>query len=484
MGAENIESTKPTCGCTGHVSAPISRRDMLKHSWNGFGMVALSALMAEKGYGASEKHQLPHHRPTAKNVIFLFQDGGVSHVDSFDPKPKLTERDGKTVEIGNRENGAYFGERIWLGSPWKFRRYGKSGIPVSDLFPHVASCIDEIAVIRSAKADFPLHSRSTLLLHTGNNSAGRPSLGSWVNYGLGSQNQNLPGFVVLHSGFNVSSGIENFSHGALPAKYQATLAQTEGVPIDNITPASRTAGVQRAKLDLLGQLDRRFSQEQGTVDAIDSAINNYELAYRMQSLVPDVVDLSTESDATKKLYGIDSTHKPKKNYGIECLRARRLIESGVRFVEVLCPNIHGPTGTWDQHSKLKQGHEHNASNTDQAIAGLITDLKARGLFDETLLVWAGEFGRTPHRLAPDSRDHHPTGFTVWMAGGGIKGGTVYGATDDFGMHSVEDVVSMHDLHATILHLLGLDHERLTYRSGGRDFRLTEVFGKVVDTIIA
>lgn len=470
-------------GCTGHYSGGSTRREMLKHSCNGFGMLALSALMTEKSYGAHQSLQVPHHRPAAKNVIFLFQDGGVSHVDSFDPKPKLTELDGEKIEIDNRENGAYFGERIWLGSPWKFQRHGESGLPVSELFPHIASCIDDIAVIRSTKSDFPLHSRGNLLLHTGSNSAGSPSLGSWVNYGLGSENENLPGFVVLHSGFNVASGLENFSHGALPAKYHATLAQTEGVPIENITPASQTAGVQRAKLDLLGNVDRQFSTTQGSVDSIDSAINNYELAYRMQSLVPDVVDLSSETAATQKLYGIDSTHEPKKNYGIECLRARRLIESGVRFVEVLCPNIQGPTGTWDQHGNLKRDHEHNASNTDQAIAGLINDLKARGLFDETLIVWAGEFGRTPHRSAPDSRDHHPTGFTVWLTGGGIKGGTIHGATDELGMHAVEDIVSIHDLHATILHLLGLDHERLTFRSGGRDLRLTEVYGNVIDNII-
>jgi hypothetical protein len=255
-----------------------------------------------------------------------------------------------------------------------------------------------------------------------------------------------------------------------------------GTPIDNVKPVDQNR-LQRAKLDLLGQQDREFSATLGGMEAVESAISNYELAYRMQSLVPDVLDLDKESEATKKLYGLDATEENQRLYGMQCLRARRLVESGVRFVEVCCPQLYGATGTWDQHGELKKGHERNAQVTDQAVAALIKDLKQRGLLDETLILWAGEFGRTPHAAGPDGRDHHPEGFSLFMAGGGIKGGTVYGATDEMGMHAVENVVDIHDLHATILHLLGLEHTKLTYRVGGRDFRLTDVKGRVVKEIL-
>ena len=470
-----------SCSCPGFSQRAVSRRDILRQSSIGFGAVALSALMADDARTAKRAHHFP---PKAKNIIFCFMDGGVSHVDSFDPKPQLTKFNGKSVQIASRTNATAAGARKWLGSPWKFKQYGQSGAAVSELYPHVSSCVDDLAIVRSMVGDFPLHSRGNLFIHTGSNNAGKPSLGSWINYGLGSENHNLPGYVVLHSGMNIPSGLENFSNGFLPAKYQATLAQTEGAPIDNIVPADKVARIQRAKLDVLKQQDLEFSRQQGQAEAIDSAISNYELAYRMQSLVPDVLNLSHETRTTKSLYGIDAKDKYKRRYGIECLRARRLIESGVRFVEVLCPNVYGATGTWDQHGKLKKGHEQNAFNTDQAIAGLIKDLKARGLLDETLVLWSGEFGRTPHAATTDGRDHHPTGFTLWMAGGGIKGGTIYGATDEMGMNSVENVTTIHDLHATILHLIGLDHERLTYRFGGRDFRLTDVYGNVVRDILA
>ena len=481
------------CSCPGHAAPGVTRREMLKRSWNGFGLMALSALMAERNLAGGEASQTggrrrldpsPHFVSRAKNVIFLFMDGGVSHVDSFDPKPKLTELHLKKAVLSKEHNptGAW-DERKWLGSPWKFERHGGAGLSVSELFPHTATCVDELAVVRSMVSEFPLHSRANLFIHTGSNTAGKPSLGSWVNYGLGSENKNLPGFVVLHSGMNIPSGMENFSNGFLPATYQATLARTEGVPIDNLLPADRLS-IQRAKLDLLGAEDRKFSRSQGGEEAIESAIANYELAYRMQSLVPDVVDLSTESEATKRLYGIDSQEVDKRRFGMECLRARRLVESGVRFVEVLCPNWFGSTGTWDQHGRLKVGHERNAFNTDQAAAGLIKDLKERGMLDETLVLWSGEFGRTPHSPSTDGRDHHPQAFTLWMAGGGIRGGTVYGTSDELGMDVAENPVTIHDLHATLLHLLGLDHERLTYHFGGRDFRLTDVHGRVLNEIIA
>ena len=454
---------------------------MLKSSANGFGLLALSALLAERA-DAQATTPGPHHRARAKNVIFCFMDGGVSHVDSFDPKPKLDEYDNR--DVGRNDNPTTQGTRKWLKSPWKFRRHGQSGIAVSDLFPQIAACVDDLAVIRSMKADLPLHSTGVLFLHTGSNNAGRPSLGSWVTYGLGSESRNLPGFVVLNFDTVPCGGLENFSSGFLPGTHQASILRADGTPIANIVPADRTGRVQRAMLDVLRQQDEGFARSLGNSDAVESAIRNYEMAFRMQSLVPDVLDLNRETAATRRLYGIDSTDAPKRLYGIQCLRARRLVEAGVRFVEVGCPALAASNGTWDQHGNLKGGHERNAMVTDQAIAGLIADLKSRGLFDDTLILWAGEFGRTPHSSGRDGRDHHPEGFTVWLAGGGIRGGTVYGATDEFGMHAVENVVTMHDLHATILHLLGLDHERLTFRFGGRDFRLTDVHGHVVREIVA
>jgi hypothetical protein len=457
---------------------------MLASTANGFGLLALSGLLADSAASAqpsSAGRPLPHFAPKAKNVIFCFMDGGVSHVDSFDPKAKLGELDGQPFT--DSKNPTADGKRQWLKSPWAFQQYGQSGMPVSELFPHLSKCVDDLAVIRSMKADLPIHATGVLFLHTGSNNAGRPSLGSWVNYGLGSESQNLPGFVVLSFGVVPCGGLETFSSGFLPASHQATLLQADGTPIDNIQPADKDARIQEAKLALLREQNQAFSQSLGGHDAVESAIKNYETAYRMQSLVPDVLDLARETEATQKLYGIDSEVPSKRLYGIQCLRARRLIESGVRFVEITCPPG-ASNGAWDQHGDLKKGHEKNALDTDQAIAGLIQDLKQRGLFEDTLIVWAGEFGRTPHSAGRDGRDHHPEGFTVWLAGGGVKGGTIYGATDELGMQAVENVSTMHDLHATILHLIGLDHERLTFRFNGRDFRLTDVHGRVIREILA
>jgi uncharacterized protein (DUF1501 family) len=475
--------------CPGRCGLPPTRRDWLANTANGFGLLALSALLAEDAPGSPvadapgspERLPRPHFKPRAKNVIFCFMDGGVSHVDSFDPKPKLAELDGKPT--GKVDNPTANTNRQWLKSPWTFRHHGRSGLPVSDLFPHIAARADKLAVIRSMKADQPLHSTGVLLLHTGHNNAGRPSLGSWVNYGLGSENRNLPGFVVLSFGVVPCGGLENFSSGFLPANHQATLVRAAGTPLDNLTPADRDARLQRLKLDLLRQQDREFSATLGSNDAVEAAIKNYEMAYRMQSLVPDVLDLGRESAATKKLYAIDSTVESQRLYGIQCLRARRLVEAGVRFVEVTCPPG-ASNGTWDQHGNLKKGHEKNALDTDQAVAGLLVDLESKGLLEETLVVWAGEFGRTPHSAGRDGRDHHPEGFSVWLAGGGVKGGIAHGATDEQGMHAVDSVCTMHDLHATLLHLLGIDHEKLTYRFSGRDFRLTDVQGRVVKEVLA
>ncbi len=466
--------------CPGRVCQPLSRREMLAASATGFGSVALAGLLASSKISAAAASLRPHVSPRVKNVVFCFMDGGVSHVDSFDPKPKLAELDGQSFTAS--KNPTANGNRLWLKSPWTFQPHGESGLPVSSLFPHIARCADDLAVIRSMKADLPIHSTGVLFLHTGSNAAGRPSLGSWVNYGLGSENRNLPGFVVLSFGVVPCGGLENFSNGFLPASHQATMFQADGLPIDNIHPADANARIQQTKLALLRNQDAAFSESLAGNDAVESAIRNYEMAYRMQALVPDVLDLSRETEATQKLYAIDSKVPSQRLYGIQCLRARRLIESGVRFIEITCPPG-ASNGTWDQHGNLKGGHEKNALATDQAIAGLITDLKARGLFEETLIVWAGEFGRTPHSAGRDGRDHHPEGFSVWLAGGGVKGGTIYGATDELGMQAVDKVSTMHDLHATILHLLGLDHERLTYRFAGRDFRLTDVHGHVIHDVL-
>jgi hypothetical protein len=457
--------------CPGRLTAALSRRELLGRSATGFGLLALEALMADEAPAQAPRR--PHFSPRAKNVIFLFMDGGVSHVDSFDPKPELARRAGQEFRGG----------RKWLPSPWRFAKHGRSGLEVSELFPHIAACADDLAVIRSMKADLPLHSTGVLFLHTGSNNAGRPSLGSWVTYGLGSESRNLPGFVVLNFDVVPCGGMENFASGFLPASYQATILRAQGTPLENIVP-SREPRVQRALLDLLSAEDRRFSASLGQHDGVESAIRNYELAYQMQARVPDVLDLGRESRATQRLYGLDAVDPVQRQYGIQCLRARRLVEAGVRFVEVGCPSLADSNGTWDQHGNLKRGHERNALVTDRAIAGLLTDLKARGLLDDTLVLWAGEFGRTPHSPGRDGRDHHPEGFSVWLAGGGVRGGTVYGATDELGMHASEGVCTFHDLHATILHLLGLDHERLTYRFGGRDYRLTDVHGRVVREILS
>ncbi len=477
-----MQSSARNPGCPGRTPWALSRRQLLRSAALGFGSVALDAMLAEAQVLQPAPHGArlaePHHRAGAKNIIFCFMDGGVSHVDSFDPKPELERRDNQPYN--DSRNPTAMGNRRWLRSPWAFRQRGQSGMPISDLFPHIASCADELAVIHSMKADLPLHSTGVLFLHTGLNNAGRPSLGSWISYGLGSENRNLPSFVVLSFGVVPCGGMENFSSGFLPANHQATLFHAEGAPIDNLRPPAAQAPGSRPPL-MLGLL-RDQNADFARAGGIESTIRNYELAYRMQSLVPDVLDLARESQATQRLYGIDSNIPTKRLYGIQCLRARRLVESGVRFVEITCPPG-ASNGTWDQHGDLKRGHEKNAMDTDQAIAGLIKDLKRRGLLDETLVLWAGEFGRTPHSSGRDGRDHHPEGFSIWMAGGGVKGGTVHGATDDFGMHAL-DPTTMHDLHATILHLLGVDHERLTYRFGGRDFRLTDVHGRVIDEVLA
>ena len=453
----------------------MTRRQALRLASNGFGWLAASSLLAQP-------QRALHHPAKAKRVVFFFMPGGVSHMESFDPKPKLAELDGKPAKLDSYVSGP---NRKWLRPLWEFKQHGQCGAPVSSLFPNIARHVDDLAIVRSMKSEFPLHARGNVFLHTGRNVGGFPSMGSWITYGLGSVNSNLPGYVLLRDAYVPPGGIENFSNGFLPASHQATHIRDEGAPVDNIRPGDKDARVQRAKLDALLAQDRAFvAASGGQQQDIESAIANYEMAYRMQSLVPDVLDLAKESETTRRMYGLDAEDKPKRLYGLQCLRARRLLESGVRFVEVTCPNLVGQNGTWDQHDHLQRDHEHNALVTDQAVAALMTDLKQRGMFDDTLIVWAGEFGRTPDTGNGDGRDHHPFCFSVWLAGGGIKGGVTHGETDELGDRIVRDPVTIHDLHATILHALGLDHERLTYRFGGREQRLTDVSGNVVRPVLA
>ncbi len=471
MSAAEPFSNRAGAGrCPGRIAPLWTRRDLLRSGATGFAWMALSALTQQRAFGAPVRTQFAGK---AKNVIFLFMDGGVSHVDTFDPKPALEKHAG--------EPWAGDPTRKWQKSPWKFAQHGRSGLWVSELFPHIASCADDLAVVRSMKADLPIHSTGVIFLHTGHNLAGRPSLGSWMSYGLGSENENLPGYVVLSFGHVPVGGLEAFGSGFLPARHEATLLRADGPAIENLSPNGSLAG-QRTKLNFLKGQDGEFTRKLGGSDAVESAIRNYELAARMQSIVPDVLDESRESKRVRELYGLDDPDLNTRLYARQCLRARRLVESGVRFVQVNCP--YGlSNGTWDQHGGLKAGHEKNARQTDRAVAGLIKDLKQRGLLESTLVLWAGEFGRTPHAPGPDGRDHHPEGFSVFLAGGGVRGGTTYGATDEFGVHAVDQVCDMHDLHATILHLAGLDHQKLTFRYAGRDFRLTDVKGHVIEGIL-
>jgi len=470
----------PACG---HFArSPISRRDMLRHCATGFGGLALAALMGDKAYGAATSANPPQFGARARNVIFLYMDGGVSQVDSFDPKPRLTADHGKPFAM-KMEPTQFNNNGNTLGSPWAFHQYGQSGLPVSDLFPHVARCADELCVVRSMVSDFSEHHSANYFLHTGHGQQGRPSIGAWTVYGLGSENYDLPGYIVLDGGLVPSGGAENFGAGFLPANNQASVFRNADPPLANIQSLEANADAQTAMRAFTAELDREAFARANADPQLEAAIANYELAFRMQTSVPGVANIDGESDATKRLYGMESQFQFTRAYGRQCLIARRLVERGVRFVELTCPHM-GGIDRWDAHSALVKNHGDNALATDEPIAGLLTDLKARGLLDETLVLWAGEFGRTPFSQGSDGRDHNPFGFTIWMAGGGVKPGFVYGATDEFGYKAVENKVHIHDLHATLLHLLGFDHTRLTFRFGGRDMRLTDVHGTVIRDLIA
>jgi len=466
---------------------PLSRREMLLRCANGFGGLALASLLADPAYGVEPSREKerdpltpkpPHFKAKATSVIFLFMDGGPSQMDTFDPKPRLAKEHGQPIKV-KVEPTQFNNVGTVLQSPWKFKQYGKCGLPVSDLFPNVATCADDLCVVRSMTSDFSEHTNANFFIHTGNGQQGRPSMGSWVTYGLGSECRNLPGFIVLHSGMIPPGGMDCFNNSFLPATYQGSLFQRGEVPVADLKPTEPNAKVQQGKLSLMRKLDQGALERSGNDDNLEAAIANYELAFRMQTAVPDLMDLKGETEATKKLYGLDDAKT--EIFGRECLVARRLVERGVRFIELLCPNL--GHDRWDQHSKLKEGHEANSLAVDKPIAGLLKDLKARGMLDSTLVLWGGEFGRTPMAQGSDGRDHNPFGFTVWLAGGGVKPGHIHGATDDYGYHAIEGKLEMYDLHATMLHLLGLDHKKVTHRFGGRDMRLTDVHGEVVEGIL-
>jgi hypothetical protein len=469
--------------CPGHERPACTRRDFLSRSSMGFGALAFLGL-SQQWASAQAPAARPHFPARAKRVIFLFMDGGVSHVDSFDYKPELARRNGQpAVWRADALSQATSANRRWLGNLWAFRRRGQSGLWVSDLFPNIARVADELCVIRSLVGESPLHGAQALLLHTGRSIGAAPSMGSWLSYGLGSENENLPGYVLLNNDWIPNGGFQNFASAYLPASTQATLIRARGTPVDNIEPA-RPAPVQRALLDFVREQDGAVARARGGADAIESAIRNYEIAASMQARLPELCDVRGESPATLRRYGVDRANDFERFYALQCLRARRFVEAGVRFVEVTCPLTHSNNAPWDQHGQLRLRHEENARITDQPVAALITDLKARGLLDETLVVWAGEMGRTPHSAGVDGRDHHVSGYSIWLAGGGVRGGTTYGATDEMGMSAVENRVDIHDVHATILHQLGIDHERLTFRFGGRDMRLTDVHGHVLREVLA
>jgi hypothetical protein len=461
---------------------PMTRRQMLRAASAGFGYLALAGLSTEAALADDKNPLAPkpgHHPARAKRVIFLFMHGGPSQVDTFDYKPRLQKEDGKDLPFEPSKLVSVGTKRKLFASPWKFARHGESGIWASELFPEVAKHVDDLCLLNGMHTEGQSHGQAVLQLHTGAQLLTRPSMGAWVVYGLGSENQSLPGFVTICP-TRGHGGAQNYGNAFLPAAYQGTAigfagAPASGAQIRHIANSRQTPEQQRRQLDLLQAMNRGHLERAGGDDRIEGVIESYELAFRMQSAAPKLTDLRGESRETLKLYGIDE--KPTDDFGRQCLLARRFAEAGVRFIQV------SHSFKWDQHGNLKQ-HEKNALEVDKPIAGLLTDLKERGLLQDTLVLWGGEFGRTPVAQGTDGRDHNPQGFTMWLAGGGTKGGFVHGATDEFGYYAVQDKVHMHDLHATILHLLGLDHEKLTYRYAGRDFRLTDVFGRVVKEIMA
>ena len=453
---------------------------MLAKAGCGFGMLALADLLTgDEPDRSSQPYAIrsPHFLPRAKRIIFLYMPGGPSHVDLLDEKPRLAVDNGKPLPFEKpRLERTKTGNL--LASPWKFSRHGESGISVSELLPGLASRIDDVCVIRSMVADNINHTGAALQMCTGEQAFSRPSIGSWLTYGLGTENQNLPGFVVV-SPAAVFQGAQLWASSFLPSAYQGTLVRDLTNPIANLGDAKKPGLTQRGKLNALRQLNELHKQDRDFDSQLDARIASFELAFRMQNEAPEAFDISRESEATQKMYGTD---RPETElFGKQCLLGRRLLERGVRFVQLFDAPANN---AWDHHGGLRENLPIRCRAVDQPITALLTDLKARGMLDDTLVLWGGEFGRTPTAEGTNGREHHPFGFSMWMAGGGIKGGMAHGATDEFGWHAERDKVHVHDLHATILHLMGFDHEKLTYRFGGRDYRLTDVHGQVVQEILA
>ncbi len=467
---------------SGLPSEATTRRDLLRRTACGFGHIALLGLLNESTAAAADATLAPkasHFSAKAKRVIFLFLHGGVSHIDTFDPKPELDRMHGKPLPFKQPLQFAGTLGKL-LKSPWSFRHYGESGLPVSELFPNIGSVIDDICLIRSMHCEQVDHGGAILQLHTGSAVFPRPSMGAWIAYGLGSENRDLPGFVTIAPPV-MHGGTQNYGAAFLPAAFQGTAYGDSRTPmtsagIRNLRRAEARVDLQRQQLDFIRRANLAHAEKKAEDSRLAARIEAFELAFRMQMAAPDAVDISKESNHTRDLYGIGGG--PTDNFGRQCLLARRLVERGVRFVQ--CSHSY----KWDQHGGLRGGHQTNAAEVDRPIAGLIRDLKQRGMLDDTLVVWGTEFGRTPAAEGTDGRDHNPYGFTLWMAGGGTKGGIAYGATDEIGYKAVENRVSMYDLHATILHLLGMDHTKLTFRHAGRDFRLTDVHGEVVRDLLA
>ena len=463
----------------------FSRREWLSRAATGFGSVALASLLAPSSAPAAgaflPASRAPHFRPRAKRVIFLFLNGGPSHVDTFDPKPALSKYEGRQPEgeLYKKSKGSGY-----LPSPLEFRRHGQSGIELSETLPHLARVIDKCCVIRSMHTDVPNHEPALLQMHSGNLQPIRPSMGSWILYGLGSENASLPGYVVLRPSPKIVVGPALWSNSFLPAEFQATSVITADTAVDRLVANIRNPRLgeleQRRQLDLLHALNRRHAEARGDDPELNGQIQAFETAFRMQRRAMETFDLDREPEHVRRAYG-DTV------FARSCLLARRLVEDGVRFVTVYYTSDRD-NQPWDTHTNHNQRHLQLCSDGDRAAAALIADLESRGLLDETLVIWGGEFGRTPYAENQDKqkagRDHHHTAFSLLLAGGGIRPGTVYGATDEFGMRVAENPVHVHDLHATILHLLGLDHERLTYRYAGRDFRLTDIAGQVIHPIVA
>ena len=469
-----------------------SRRDFLKTTSSGFGYLAFAALAQQEVIRAAVTSPLApknsHFPAKAKRVIFLCMQGGPSHVDMLDYKPKLAQHNGKSAPAA----AGRYGQTRLMQSPWEFSQHGRSGQWISSLLPQLAAHADDLCIINSMATDLPAHPQAFSQLHTGTSQFIRPSLGAWALYGLGTANENLPGFITINPPPN---GARTYGSAFLPAVYQGTKITGGGTnrfaaflerfgrggnsteaTIANIKNERLDTAAQRTQLDLVQSLNQNMlAADGGNNPEVEGAIQSYELAFRMQAEVPKVMDLTKETEATKSLYGIGD--QETDGFGKQCLLARKFVEAGVRFVEIT-------HGNWDQHRNLKADMEKNCGQIDRPISGLLTDLKQRGLLKDTLVIWGGEFGRTPHSQGDDGRDHNNKGFTMWMAGGGVKGGLRYGSTDDFGYEAVDQKMHVHDWHATVLHLLGLDHERLTYRYAGRDFRLTDVYGSVAKEIIA